>query len=856
MRLLRMSLAAALLCAASFVCADGKETALLPQGMEPISYDLHFTPDTATWTTQGEETIAVRVDARATRVVLNWEGLSISDATIDGLTARVDLHTGAQQVWLSLREPLSAGTHRIAIRFRSAIGGWSGSKGAELEQDGFYNASSTRDPFLVTFFEASTARKMFPCFDEPRFRAPITLHVTAPREWTVVSNMPGTRRAQGPAVVWDFSPTPAMPVYLLTLDAGRMSSLEGKADGIPLRVFAAEAFAAQHQEQLREMLADARRLLHFYDGYFGVRYPLPKLDLVLAPNGLYTALEQWGAITYYSPGVLGDDDAEQSRRGRDLFGVLAHEMAHQWFGDLVGMHWWNDVFVAEGLAEFAQERADAQLVPSQSWWVDDDSSADGVMSRGITAKVRPITDIAVTDLESDDENAFDTAAYYKSAAAVRMWEAYLGERAFQKGLRRYLRANAGRAVTVADFWKSFSDRHAAAFGAAWIAHPGFPVVTVASSCRAGHRVLTLAQRPFTDGRGAPLGYMKQIWPVPVIVEQGARRYRLMLDRRSMRATLGPCVQSPHIDVGLRPYYRLRYTGAALNGYIRSLASASAPDRANAVRDARQLFEAGDVPAGYFLRLVPFVPYDDRMLLRQVGITLDSLILSLPHGPERESVAVVVRRVAEPVVAEQLRDDTRNDTAWPLSEALMDAGDASLASSAAGALERMGKNTYLESDTMWIYAGIAASRADAAVVMRMERNLRLPLNPMMRLPDAEYFYLTHVAQPELVRSIITYYHGDPGIVFGSAQCAPQAVWSYVRTHATDIRRRLPPSQQGWELANGVATSLWDVVPPAQMRRFLERSLGPGYSAEISAAVAEATRRRSRGDALSREIDAWR
>jgi aminopeptidase N len=791
--------------------------------------------------TQGDETVVVRLSASAGHIALNWRGGSLSGATIDGSSASIDVRTRIQQAWFSTDARLSPGVHTLRVHFQSAVLGSVPTAHGFIEQAGFYDASmDSRRPFLVTMFEPSTARRFFPCFDEPQFRAPITLHVTAPSQWTVVSNMPGTRTAQGAIATWDFAPTPPMPVYLLTLDAGRMSSVAGSADGIPMRIYAAEDYAAKNAAALQRSLREAERSLHFYQAYFGVRYPLPKLDIVVAPGVLHTALEQWGAITVYTPEVLDPE-------------TIAHEIAHQWFGDLVGMRWWSDVFVAEGLAQFAQYRADAAFEP-RSAWSDEDSGPDEIMRRGISRNTVAIGNLPIaTDLDDDDMAAFDTAEYDKSAAILRMWQLYAGDATFHRGVMRYLRENAGHAVTTDAFWRAFGDVRAVRFGDAWLLQPGFPIVDVRSSCASGRQTLTFTQTPFTNGKGAPRGYLRQRWPVPIVIARQNRQQTYLLDSTSMRLQTGACGESLTIDSGFRPYYRLRYEGQSFTTFARALTSKRA--RANAVRDALALYDAHAVSAAYVLDVLPMMPRDDAMLLRHAGETLDGLLAALPHGVQRDAVAAFVREIAEPVTLAQLRSPQPSEVSWPLSAALLAAGDGRVAPAALEALNKTQvQGHYTWTGMSWIYAGFAGQDADERTILRMEHEVHLAAGGAYALP-MEYFYLANVTRPSQVREILEYFGGSPTMVFGLAHRNPQLVWNYLQQHARAVLSHEPPSQRGWTLASGMANTLWDTVPPAQMHAFLVRVLGPGYRADIDAAMALALRHRRDGAALAAQVAGW-
>ena len=298
--------------------ATAPPRARLSGDVVPVAYDLAVAPDLETMRTAGSETIEVDVRRPVDAIIVNARAIRVEEATIDGAAARTDAYPAVQQLRIRSAAPLAVGRHHVTLAFVSAIH-------TAGDPAGLFLNVGPEEGSLTTLFEPSTARSMFPCFDEPQFRARFTLHVRAPRRWTVVSNMAlHEQRDAGADNVWnDFDPSPPMPAYALTLDAGNFVHVDGTSQGVAVRVFVRPG----QEEHARTMLADAERILPFYERFFGVPFPLAKLDFVVGSGALQTAFEGWGAITFYSEpapfglqyygGDAGRREAVEDPRARD-----------------------------------------------------------------------------------------------------------------------------------------------------------------------------------------------------------------------------------------------------------------------------------------------------------------------------------------------------------------------------------------------------------------------------------------------------------------------------------------------------------------------------------------------------------
>ncbi len=450
----------------SFASTPGQ----LPKTVVPSAYSIHLRPDLTHFTTAGSVEVEVRALEPVEEIVVNALDLEITRATIEGgklaktsLQARPD--PGHQRVTLKLPGRVARGEYRLAMEFNGRIG--------EHDQGLFHVSYATPSGprmMLATEMEPADARRMFPCWDEPVFRARFELSVVVPAKYEAVSNMPIRRespRAGGLKEV-RFWPTPPMPSYLVVLAAGEFEALRDKVDGVELRVLVTQG----KREQGRYALESAKQLLAFYNRYLGIKYPLPKLDHIAIPGGFDGAMENWGAIVYDEGELLYDPRSSSPRTQREVFVTIAHEMAHQWFGDLVTMAWWNDLWLNEGFATWMEVKAADVFNPQWQMWLSAAAEKSAVMSSDARRSTHPIQQ--PVDNESEANAAFDNITYEKGAALLRMLEGYLSPDQFQQGLHRYLSDHREANATTADLWAALgavSGKPIAAIAAGWTEQP-------------------------------------------------------------------------------------------------------------------------------------------------------------------------------------------------------------------------------------------------------------------------------------------------------------------------------------------------------------------------------------------------
>jgi aminopeptidase N len=592
--------AAALLPALALAEAPPAGRTVLPDNVVPIHYDIAFQPDSKGMTFTASAAIRVKVRVPTDTIVLNAADLVVDRAALSGSAAApgVSYDDKVQTATFSFPAKLEPGEHVLSLDYHGRI----------LQQAYGLFALDYATPAgtqrcLFTQFENADARRFVPCWDEPALKATFTLTATVPSGLMPISNMPvsATDALPGGLVRVHFAETPKMSCYLLFFGLGDLERIHRDVDGTDVGVIVKRGDAASGQYALDT----AVNLLRYYNDYFGVPYPLPKLDLIAAPGSstFFSAMENWGAIFYFERVLLFDPRISTESDKHRIHSVIAHEMSHQWFGDLVTMQWWDDLWLNEGFASWMQEKATEHFHPEWNVWLRELGDKNAVMQTderdGTHPIITPIGDVLQAN------SAFDRITYTKGQAVIRMLEAYVGEANFRAGVRQYMKDHAYGNTVTEDLWKEIdavSDRKLTQIAHDFTLHSGVPMITAAPSGTG----LSLSQERFAlDASGSPGG----AWQVPVIVLPGGGGGT---PGRAVVAASGPTqlADAPSgsiVNGGQTGYFRVLYTGKAFSAAADRLASLPPSDQLGLMDDVEALGDAGREPMGDFLALASRLP---------------------------------------------------------------------------------------------------------------------------------------------------------------------------------------------------------------------------------------------------------
>jgi aminopeptidase N len=628
----------------SFDATPGK----LPKSVVPTHYAIELAPNLQALSIQGSETVDIDVREAASRIVLNAVNVEIGDASVDdgAQRAQISLDAKAETATLAFASALSPGTHKLRLGFTAKINAYGrGMFYADYPTD----AGSRR--MISTQLEPADARRIFPCWDEPAFKATFALTVTVPNNFLAVSNMPVTKEE---AVGADqkrvaFARTPKMSSYLFVLSAGELERITADANGVTVGVVATKGKA----EKGRFALENAVKLLGFYNDYFGQTYPLPKLDLIAVPGGFGGAMENWGGITFFESRLLFDPASSADTARRGIFSVLAHEMAHQWFGDLVTTAWWDNLWLNEGFASWMQEKAAERFYPQWKTWLNGYGQKQYGMALDARRTSHPIQQ-TVAD-ESVAMTAFDAITYNKGQAFIRMLENYLGADAFRDGIRRYMAAHAFGNTTTADLWQALeaaTGKPVASIAASFTEQEGVPLVIAETVCDGNAQKLTLRQDRFAViPASANTTLPPRHWQVPIQIGTpgAARPSRILLLDGSAEIGAGACGEAVKVNFGDIGYYRVEYGPNARAALVKQLSRLSPEDRVNFLADSWTLMLASRTEASSWLALVDaLAPGDHRAVWDQVINAFTQLDHLSRDRAERPALEAYMRARLRPV----------------------------------------------------------------------------------------------------------------------------------------------------------------------------------------------------------------
>ena len=562
--------------------------------MKVDSYDLFLDVDLARLRFDG--TVKIELDSESD-VKLNSVDLEILEINANGRPVKYS-HEGED---LSVKTGKFAG--ELSIKYRGSI---------SENLVGLYKASYDGGYVASTQFEAASARRVFPCLDHPAYKAVFKLTVKTESDSSVISNMPpSSERVEGPRKTVEFPKTPRMSTYLLYLGIGKFEEVVDRLDGVEYIV----ATVPGKSSGARFPLDVAKDSVKFFDSYFDSKYNLPKMHLIAVPEFAAGAMENWGAITFREIALLVDKESSV-RIKKQVAEVIAHEISHQWFGDLVTMKWWDDLWLNESFATFMANKATDSMFPKWAVWQDFVRfDTAGALGRDSLVNTHPI-EVKVNS-PSEIEEIFDDISYGKGASIIRMLEAYAGEDHFMRGVRSYLEKYKFSNAAGVDLWNEIehaSKTRVKAMMTEWIRRPGYPVLAVKSE---GKKLKISQQRFLLDGKSQPSD-----WPVPLTLKINGKEQKMLMERGEESIDVPDGVKSLKLNLEQTGFYRVYYEGL----YDKVWSADMSPlDRYGIVSDAYAFTVQGKMDFNQYLAIIDrYIDEKDYLPAFEVSDQLSSL----------------------------------------------------------------------------------------------------------------------------------------------------------------------------------------------------------------------------------------
>ena len=519
-----------------------------------INYDIEFEPIFTDFTFNGTEIITLTT-THTNSFTLNAAELKIKNCHLiyNGKTIKAKSVLNIKQETLTIKSSKKvSGKVKICIEFMGILNdrllGFYRSK---------YKDTSGETKYLATTqFEAADARRAFPCWDEPAVKATFDVSLLVEKNMIAISNMPESAKKNiNSKVLVEFQRTPIMSTYLLYLGVGEFEFLEDNLRNIKIRVITTKG----NKKKAHLSLELTKKFLSEYEKYFGIKYPLPKLDMLAIPDFSAGAMENWGAITFRETILLYDPKTSSTRTKQYIAEVISHELAHQWFGNLVTMKWWNDLWLNESFATFMATKIVDKFYPEWDYW---DQFLDDAMSTAMSLdslkSSHPI-DVKVNH-PSEIRSIFDSISYDKGGCILRMLEHFVGKKNFQNGLKKYLKKHQYSNAQGSDLWNAIGDvskQPVAKMMKTWINQIGFPLVSVTRK----NSTLLLKQSRFLleETKSSKNG----TWSIPLIIEEGDNRTKKLMMKKSEQSKLKHKDRNFIVNPGRTGFYRVQYDDSAL-----------------------------------------------------------------------------------------------------------------------------------------------------------------------------------------------------------------------------------------------------------------------------------------------------
>ncbi len=638
----------------------------LSQNITPLHYSIFLHPDLETHVFSGEETITLSIQKPTKEITLHSLELAIESAMIavgkQKISAqKISYDEKNETATFHFERAIPKGKAKLSLSFSGIL---------KDNMRGFYKSRyevEGKERFMATTqFEATDARRCIPCFDEPAHKAVFEVSLAVAPDKTAISNtLPvSIKEHEAGYKIVSFAPTPKMSTYLLAFIVGDFEWVEKKTKGgVLVRVMTVPGKSHQATFSLDVTV----RCLEFYEKYFAIPYPLNTLDMIAIPDFSSLAMENWGAITFREIGLLLDEQLSSTSSKEMIVEVIAHELAHQWFGNLVTMEWWTHLWLNEGFASYIPYLAIDELFPEWNMW--DTFATDTLMT---ALKLDAFLHTHPIEIEVHHPNEigeiFDAVSYRKGASVIRMLAEYLGPKDFRDGLRFYLKKHSYKNTSTVDLWDAFekvSGKPVKKMMAVWTKTSGYPMITASAK---GSKTTLLQKRFYSSAQSVKKSKDTTTWPIPLscVSEAGEQQLGLMT-KKSVTLPLqkGEWFKLNAYECSL---YRTQYKGELLGSLIEPITTKTMPhsDRLGVIRDLFSFAESGDGDTVTALEMALVYKNETEYIVwTEIMLGLRFINNLLADGKSSEQFKSYVRNLTEKIVDhvgwEQKEGESHNDT---------------------------------------------------------------------------------------------------------------------------------------------------------------------------------------------------
>jgi puromycin-sensitive aminopeptidase len=836
------------------------EAVVLPSSVIPKKYTLKLQPNFEDFTFQGEETIDVQISESTSVILLNSSDIEIQSAALvrDGVTTIASGIAHDQPVetaTISFGHPLSTGAAQLTIKFTGILND---------KLRGFYRSQYTtaqgETKYLATTqFEATDARQAFPCWDEPARKAKFETTLVVPDNMVAISNTPIiTSAPAGPGLKSvTFAETPVMSTYLLAFVIGDLTHIEKEAaSGTRVGVWTTQG----KEEQGRFALDTSVKLLSFFNDYFGIPYPLEKLDHIAIPDFAAGAMENWGAVTYRETALLVDPQNSSAGTRQRVAEVVAHEMAHMWFGDLVTMQWWDDLWLNESFASWMGTKAVDWLFPEWQMWTQfvnmDTSRAlslDGLKnSHPIEQEVKDPAEVS---------QLFDAISYSKGASVIRMLEQFLTPEVFRQGLYRYLSGHQYQNAQTLDLWSALeeaSQQPVTSIMGTWTGQMGYPVLDVSARQSGGQTEITLSQERFVYdsllGEGEAEATTWQV-PIRVAASGDSQPVSLVMNDRQASVTLASGTGSQQwfkVNPLQTGFYRVNYSAEDWERLIPAIESLALPatDRLGLQNDAYALSRAGLLPVTQFLSLArAYANEDDASVWSDLASNLreiETLIAQEPYHGAFQSFARNLFRPAARRIGWVARTGEGHLDALLRSTVLSQAGNYQDSEVLQQASEQFAnyraEPTSVRPDLRGVVYSLAAQAGNESTYQQLwdlERKASLQEEKIRLLISLARFSQPELLQDALERSLTDDVRSQDSITVISAVAGNirgrQPAWDFVKDNWAELDRRYGGGGFGIMRLVSITNNFAEMDKLADVETFFQEHPAPAAERTIRQAL---------------------